>query len=144
MSANPAEPSPVNVRYQIGIGQTARECRVAGGTVTMRVGVEGRLVLGPSGGPGQITVPVRVAIVHEGPEPKTIVTRLQRVGVAIPPNQTHVQFTHVEEGLTFPMPVPAGDIDNYVVYVGFDPLGAQELDRKKPERKSPPKPRRTT
>ena len=145
MSANPAEPSALNLRYQVGISQTARECRVAAGTVTMRVGVEGRVILGPAGGPGRIDVPLRLAVVHEGPEPKTIVTKLQRIPVAVSPEQTHVQFTHVEEDLTFPMPARAGDIDNYVVYVGFDPIGMQEQDRtKKPERKPQRKPRRAT
>ena len=30
VSANPAEPSPMNLRYQVAIGDTARECRLAG------------------------------------------------------------------------------------------------------------------
>jgi hypothetical protein len=145
MSANPSEPSAMSLRYQIGIGQTARECRVAGGTVTMRIGVQGRVILGPAGTPGQINVPLRLAVVHEGTEPRTITTKLQRIVVAVPPEQTHVSFTHVEEDLTFPMPARAADIDNYIVYVGFDPVGMQELERKKPPaRKSPAKPRRQT
>jgi hypothetical protein len=145
MSANPAEPSAINLRYQVGIAETARECRLASGTVTMRVGVQGRVILGPAGGPGRIDLPLRLAVVHEGPEPKTIVTKLQRVSVAIPSDQTNVQFTHVEDDLTFPMPARAADIDNYIVYVGFDPIGMQELDKKKkPERRAPAKPRRTT
>jgi hypothetical protein len=41
-----------NVRYQGAIGQLVRECAVLGQTVTMRVGVEGRLLVGPQGGPG--------------------------------------------------------------------------------------------
>ena len=32
-------------------------------------------------------------------------------------------FSHVTEGLEFPMP-RGGDIDYYVVYIGFDPAGA--------------------
>ena len=38
-------------------------------------------------------------------------------------------FSHVSEGLDFPMP-RGGDIDTYVIYIGFDPAaaaaGAQE------------------
>src|SRR5687767_15648436 len=41
--ANPAEPTPTNVRYQVGFGDNARDCRLApGNMVSMRVGVEGR------------------------------------------------------------------------------------------------------
>ena len=137
-SANPAEPSAMNLRYQVGFAETARECRLlAGNVVSMRVGVQGRVILGPAGAPGELDVPVRVAIVHEGVAPKPITTKLDRVAVTVPPGETNVLFTHVTEDLTFPMPRGA-DIDNYIVYIGFDPLGAQQMDRRKP----PPKPAR--
>ncbi len=44
-----------------------------------------------------------------------------------------VVFTHIEPDLAFPLPQPLGLIDRYVVYVGFDPIGAQ------PEKKPPGK-----
>ena len=50
--------------------------------------------------------------------------------MTIPPNDSNVLFTHVTEGLDFPMP-RGGDIDNYVVYIGFDPAGAQAPEPKK-------------
>jgi hypothetical protein len=131
-SANPAEPSATNLRYQIVFGDNARECRLApGNMVLMRVGVEGRVILGPAGTPGQVDVPLRLAVVHEGVNPRTIVTKLHRVAVTVPPESTSVLFTHIEEDLSFPMP-KGNEIDSYIVYVGFDPLGARELDRKKP------------
>lgn len=136
VATNPKEPTALNLRYQIGIGETARECRLVGGVVTMRVGIEGRVVLGPAGGPGSVEVPIRFAVVEEGGEPKTIMTKLQRVPVTIPDNQPHVTFTHIEDGLSFPMP-RGGLIDYYVLYIGFDPLGAQQLQRKPPAKKKP-------
>jgi hypothetical protein len=141
VSTNPAEQSALNMRYQVGIAQTARECKVTGNTLTMKVGIQGRVVLGPAGGPGQLDVPLRFAVVQEGVEPKTIVSRLQRVHVTVPDGSSNVLFTHVEEDLTFPMP-KGGDIDAYIVYVGFDPLGAREIDRKKPAPR-PARPGRT-
>jgi hypothetical protein len=138
---SPAEQSALTTRYQVGIGQTARECRLVGNIVTIKVGVQGRVILGPAGGPGQLDVPLRYAVVQEGTEPKTIVTKLQRTSVTIPPDQTNVMFTLIEEDLSFPMP-KGGDIDSYVVYIGFDPVGLRELERKRPERK--PAPRRRT
>lgn len=131
VSADGAEQSPLNLRYQVGFAQTARECRLVGDTLTMKVGIQGRVILGPAGGPGQIDVPFRVAVVREGVEPRTIVTKLERLAVAIPPGDTSVLFSHVEDNLSFPMP-RGGEIDYYVVYVGFDPIGAREMDRRKP------------
>lgn len=131
----------MNLRYQVGIGQTARECKLNGQTLTMRVGVQGRVILGPAGGPGPIEVPMRLAVVHEGPDPKTVVTKLNRVPVTIPSGDGNVPFTMIEEDLTFPMP-RAGVIDEYIVYVGFDPLGAREPVKRRPSRGGPAKPTR--
>lgn len=130
VSANPAEPSPVNMRYQVGIGETARECRRAGPDVVMRVGIQGRVIIGPQGGPGQIDVPLRLAVVREGVEPRPIVTDLYRLNVIVPQGDTNVAFTHIEDRLTFPMP-PGAEIDAYVVYVGFDPLAARAPQRRR-------------
>lgn len=135
VSANPAEPTALNLRYQVGIADTARECRLVGTMLSMKVGVQGRVVVGPAGGPGQIDVPLRIAIVQEGVEPKTLVSKLQRLAVTVPPNDFNVGFTHVEDELIFPMP-KGNEIDSYVVYVGFDPLGTKELEKKKPAPRS--------
>lgn len=125
-SGNPAEPTAMNLRYQVSIGTTARECRLLpGNTVSIKVGMQGRVVLGPEGTPGTVDVPIRFAVVREGIEPKPIVTKLDRVAVTVPPGDGNVLFSHVAEGLDFPMP-RAGEIDSYVVYIGFDPSAVQE------------------
>lgn len=133
-----ADDAAMNLRYQVGIGQTARECKLNGTTLTIRVGVQGRVILGPAGAPGQIEVPLRLAVIHEGPEPKTITTKLNRVAVTIPPGEANVQFTMIEDALSFPMP-RAGVIDEYIVYVGFDPQGMRE-PAKRPPRAPPRRP----
>jgi len=119
------ETTATNLRYQASIGQMARECAFLGATLTIKVGVQGRILLGPAGGPGQMEVPLRMALVHEGPEPKTLWTKLTKVRVNVPAGQTNVTFTHVEEDLTVPKPRPA-DIDSYIIYVGFDQLDAKK------------------
>ena len=104
INAPGTESGPMNTRYQVTIGQTARECAALGGVMTMKVGVQGRVLLGPAGGPGQVDVPLRMAVVQEGPEPKPIVSKFTRLSVAVPPGQTAVPFVHVEQDVTFPMP----------------------------------------
>jgi hypothetical protein len=139
-SSNPAEPTAMNLRYQVIISTTARECRMGpGNTISMKVGMQGRVILGPEGGhPATVNVPVRFAVVRETVETQVITTKLDRVTVSMPPNDSNVVFSHVTEGLDFPMP-RGGDIDNYLVYVGFDPAGA-EPEPKKPAPKARPKP----
>ena len=136
VTAPGAESGPMSTRYQATIGQTARECAVLGGTMTMKIGVQGRILLGPAGGPGQLDVPLRLAVVREGAEPKTIWSKFYRFPVAIPPGQTTVPFVHVEQDVTFPLP-RGNELEAYVVYVGFDPTGApaKPEPRKKSKKK---------
>jgi hypothetical protein len=123
-----------DVRYQLSFGQTARECAVQAGTMNIKVGVQGRVVLGPMGGPGQVEVPLRYAVVREGPEPKTIVTKFKRIPVTVPPDQTHVPFVDIEENLSFPTPSNS-ELEAYVVYVGFDEIG--DKNEKRPAKARP-------
>src|SRR5262245_39463566 len=127
-----AQPTAGDLRYQLSFNQTARECIVQPGTMTIKIGVEGRIVLGPAGGPGQVEIPLRYAVVREGPEPKTIVTRFKRVQATVGPSDLNIAFTDIDDGLTFPMP-SLTELEAYVVYVGFDNIGD------KPEKKPPPK-----
>ncbi|HEX3163452.1 MAG TPA: hypothetical protein VHQ92_12815 [Pseudolabrys sp.] len=134
------EPSALDLRYQGTIVRTARECRVSAGVMTMKVGIEGRVITGPAGGPGTVDIPLRIAVVQEGINPKTITSKFARIQVGIAGAVDRVPFTHVDPDVSFPMPTRAADIDSYVVYVGFDPVGAQQ-DKKKPAPKSKPKPK---
>jgi len=131
-----AEQVPTALRHQVSVLTYARECRLNGQTLAMRVGVEGRAVLGPTGTPGTINVPVRIAIVHEGINPKTIVARMHTVTVDLAPGHSNIVFTHIEEDLSFPMP-PGGDIDSYVVYVGFDPMAPKEPPKRQQRQQRP-------
>jgi hypothetical protein len=129
------------LRYQGTISEMARACQIVGSNMIMKVGVQGRIILGPAGGPGKIELPMRFAVVHEGPEPKTVTTKFYKVPVTIPEGQTNVPFTQVDDAIAFPMPASTADLDFYIVYVGFDPTGATPPPAKKPAAK--PAPRRT-
>jgi len=118
------EPSALDLRYQGSIVRTARECHVNAGVMSMKVGVEGRVVTGPAGGPGEVIVPLRLAVVQEGVSPKTVVSKFARIPVSITSAIDRVSFTHVDPDISFPVP-PGGAIDSYVVYVGFDSSAAQ-------------------
>lgn len=131
------EPSPLDVRYQGSISRVDRECHTFAGTMHIKVGVEGRIITGPAGGPGSLNVPLRVAIVSEGINPVTVATQLVQVPVTIDSAVGHVTFTYIYPDVSFPLPHPLGKIQNYTVYVGFDPIGAQQKKRPVRRRAAP-------
>ncbi|HWK00688.1 MAG TPA: hypothetical protein VNR41_08285 [Xanthobacteraceae bacterium] len=136
----PAGGSTTDLKYQASLGQMARECAIVGDTMTVKLGVEGRLLTGPKGAAGTVDVPLRVALVEEGPKPRSVWTRFYAIPVSIQPGQSGTPFTHVEDNLSFPMPA-SKNLDAYVIYVGFDPQGLKT--RKRPpvaHKKTAPKP----
>ena len=142
VGSNPKEqqPSPLDVKYQGSIIRTARECHVNNGIMSMKVGIEGRIITGPAGGPGTVEVPMRIAVVQDGVTPKPIVSTFGKEAVTIGGDVDRANFTHVDDTISFPLPRPLGLLDSYVVYVGFDPIGAKPPERKKPVVKRRAKP----
>jgi hypothetical protein len=115
------EVNAMELRYQGSLVRFARDCTPHGGVMSMKVGIEGRVITGPAGGPGQIEVPLRIAVVQEGPDPKTVVSKLVRIPVTVGADTSTVDFTHVDQEIAFPLPKPISNLESYVVYVGFDP-----------------------
>jgi hypothetical protein len=122
-----SKPGPVadnnEVRYQGTITRNARDCTLFGGQVNARVGIQGRIIVGPAGAPPSVDVPIRVAVVQEGVQPKTVATKLYRTQVDLA-GQDNVAFSFVAEDVTFPTPSPE-TVASYVIYIGFDPEGAR-------------------
>lgn len=127
------EQNSTNVRYQGTVAETARECGFLGSNITMKVGIQGRVLIGPAGGPGRVEVPLRIAVVKEGPTPVTVWTKVYRVPVDVSGVQT--TFEHIEPGITFPRP-PGADFENYVIYAGYDPQAAGTKAGPGPSKKS--------
>ena len=112
------EQTAATLRYQASIARVARECtrgRPVDDDQGRRAGPRHH---GAGGTPGQMDIPLRYALVREGPEPRTIVTKLHRFPVNVA--EANTPFLHVEEDITFTIPRRV-DLENYVVYVGFDP-----------------------
>jgi len=134
IAVKPNQATAGDLRYQLSFGQTARECRLQDGVMSIKVGVQGRILLGPFGTPGSVDVPLRYSVVREGLEPKLIVTKFKWIRATIAPGKTHVQFVDIEGGLSFPLPSSA-ELAAYVVYVGFDEISDKQ-EKKQPERRA--------
>jgi hypothetical protein len=108
-----------DVRFQATITKMARECARNGGDITVRVGIQGRVIAGPAGAPSSVEVPLRVAVVQGGVGEKVIASKAYRTTVEMSEGGS-VPFTFVAEDLSYPVP-SAATADSYIFYVGFDP-----------------------
>lgn len=116
-----------DVSYQASVIDLARECRLEGNSLYMRVGVAGRLLLGPKGHAGTYQIPVRIAVKDGDKVPYSNVVR---VSVTIPPGQSQVDFTDVRDNIV--LPVGATDPGaQYDVFAGFDASGAAPAHHRK-------------
>ena len=99
-------------RTVITLGELARECSVGpNGATIVKVGIEGRLVLG-SGSGGRHDVPIRVAITQGD---RVLVNRAKRASIALPAGETFGTFAVVEDGIL----VPASAVQDFDIVVGL-------------------------
>ena len=100
-------PSPDALRSQLTIANVARECiGQPDGSIVVKVGVEGRALIGPAGSAGRFDAPVRV-VVKRGDQ--VFANRVRRIPVTVPQGETHASFVTVEEGIV--VPPGTGDFD---------------------------------
>ena len=98
----------MELRYQGTFVRAARECKVVNGQMVMNIGVQGRVIVGPAGGPGQVEVPLRFAVVTAPTAgSRVVVTKLVIIPVTIP-NQDGAVVYPYRAGLEFPAAVLGG------------------------------------
>lgn len=116
------QPSNATVRYQFSMGDIARECRISGNQLVLKIGVEGRVLLGPAGSPGAFTVPVSIAVRDEQTK-QFVANRTYRVAASIAQGAANTSFAVVSDEIAVPLRSIAANED-YLVYVGFDGASA--------------------
>jgi hypothetical protein len=120
-----------HVRYAFALGDIARECSRNGNQLVLKIGAEGRVLLGPAGSAGSFTVPLRFAVRDDNSQ-KILTSQLVRIPASIPAGETQTDFSFVSEPFSVPL-VPHPDED-YVILVGFDAKG-QGTTAEKPRTK---------
>ena len=116
---------------QFSISNFARECDLASGTtVTIKVGVEGHVVLAAAGG-GTYSAPVRISI-RDNNE-KAVYSKVIRVSATADPGTSQGKFRVVDtsEPITIGLQQP---LSSYDIEVGFDGKGMTNLPHKKKKR----------
>jgi hypothetical protein len=124
------EATATDLRFQGTIVRYARDCTRVEGQINARIGIEGRVIVGPAGAPPSVNLPIRVAVVQEGVQPKTIMTKLYNTPVDLS-GRENAPFSFVAEDVSYPVPPPNAAYA-YVFYIGFDPHGAKP---ERPQRK---------
>ncbi len=114
------EQSNETVRYQFSIENVARGCQISGKQAAMKIGVAGRILLGPAGSPGTYPAPIRVAVIDLS-DGNPVVSKLYQVAASVSDGQTEAPFTLVTDPFT--IPTTANFAENYTIKVGFDSAG---------------------
>ena len=111
------------MRVQYSMGDVARECTNVrpDGSFTLKVGAEGRVLLGSAGSAGRYDVSVRF-VVKDGE--RVVLSRVQRQSVQVPAGTAQGSFTMVEQGIQ----VPPG-LKDIEIEVGFG-AGGQPARRR--------------
>jgi len=105
-----AETGAQALRHQIAINHLARECKDAGSNISMKLGVEGSVLLGPSGTPGTFTVPL---VFEARLKDKVVASRRENLSVTIPPSDVRGYFSAVVTDFVIPKD------DDVELYVGL-------------------------
>ncbi len=113
-----AESGAQEVRDQISITRLGRECKEAGASISMKLGVEGSVLLGPSGAPGTFKVPL---LFEARLNDKVVGTRRETVSVTIPPGEERAFYSTVLTDFIIPKD------DGVDVYVGLNRSGDKAL-----------------
>lgn len=108
---------PRSLNYQAVIEKQSRNCVVSNGLITVKMGVVGRLMLGPSGNQQSVNLPLRFAVERDG---TAVYSERYEIPVGItPPNQSE-EFVKVVENVG----IPYLGGESIVIWVGFDTKGS--------------------
>ncbi|APT32268.1 hypothetical protein MCBMB27_02977 [Methylobacterium phyllosphaerae] len=119
------------VRTQYALARLARECtRRQDGSITVKVGAEVNVLLGPAGAPGRFDVPVTFQIRYNG---KVVSSRAERVSVTVGPGEAQGFATVVADDLQ----VPAAMTAEYDIAVGVGAGKGAGKAAAKPRRRKP-------
>jgi hypothetical protein len=101
------------VIYQAALTDTTRSCQYGEGTITLDVAAAGKVVPGPKYKSGNVTMPVRVAVVQGD---KVIYSKLHKQAVSVTSGGGATQFVFNDKGIT----VPSESARSVQIFVGFD------------------------
>lgn len=123
--------------YQASITDVTRDCSHENGTLGMKVAVAGKVVPGPLGKAGTITMPIRVVVTHGA---DVLYSKLHQYKIQIADTSAATQFVFTDADINVPEPTAR----DYQVFAGYDegPSRTSKADDAKPVRKKVRKPKK--
>jgi hypothetical protein len=114
--ANNSKPSPRELNWQAVIDKQSRNCIVSNGKINVKMGVVGRVLLGPAGNIQSADLPVRFAIERDG---TAVFSEKYQIPVQIAGGAQYADFVKVVENVE----IPYLGGETITIWVGFDPRG---------------------
>jgi len=109
--AKGGEGDPAKLQYQASIAGVTRSCKRENGMLNITVAIAGRIVPGPGGSPGTVTMPIRIVMIQGD---NVLYSQLHKHPVAVGAAAT--QYIFSDANLSIPEPTQR-DIR---IYAGYD------------------------
>jgi hypothetical protein len=109
-----SRPNPRQLNWQAVIDKQSRNCVVSNGKITIKMGVVGRLLLGPAGDVQNAELPVRFAVERDG---TALFSELYSIPVGVAGGSQSADFVKVVENVE----IPYIGGEQITIWVGFDP-----------------------
>ncbi|RWG00177.1 hypothetical protein [Mesorhizobium sp.] len=129
-NGQPVDPNrdPAKIIYQASITDVTRDCIHENGQLTMKIAVAGKVVPGPLFTPGNVTMPIRIAVQH-GPD--VLYSQLHQYQVQVTDPSAATQFVFTDTNVVVPEPTAR----DYQAYAGYDENAPAATDKSKAKRK---------
>lgn len=118
----PQDADASSVRYQLSIDQTARECLIEGENVSIKLGIEGGVVLGPAGAPGAFTATISVAL-RRLKDYSLVSSKSYQVSASVAPDGMRGDYRLLADPISVPL-VSKRAHEDYEIIVGFSQGGS--------------------
>jgi len=105
--------NPRQLQFQAVIDEKSRNCVVSNGLITVKMGVVGRLLLGPKSTQNAHTLPLRFAVERDG---VAVFSQVYQIEAAVGGGSQSEEFVKVVENVAIPY-LGGEDI---TIWVGFD------------------------
>lgn len=111
--AKGGQDDPAKLIYQASISDVTRSCTRSADTMTINAAAAGRVIIGPAGSPGTITMPIRVAVVKGD---SVLYSQLHKYQIQVGSEGGATQFVFNDPNVVIPMPEPGST----QVFIGYD------------------------
>ncbi len=105
---------PRALQFQAVIDGQSRNCIVSNGLITVKMGVVGRLILGPAEADASISLPLRFVVERDE---VAVFSQVYNIPMQVTPPSRSEEFVKVVENVA----IPYLGGENIIIWVGFDP-----------------------